>query len=798
MGCIAVPSARTSTQAPAPVRAARIACWFFVWVAAWVVVLGVTRVESQAVSPPTRVSIYGGWQCEPDLAIDGDHIVAVWSDGATSPHSSGWSYSADGGQTWSEGAPFAPRSGTERVRRHAEVAVDQRGVFNAIIGYSTNYRGFATYRGEFQSGVFGWDSITVLPLGYFLNVIYDTPSIACQAGIVYVTCARSLQDTSTVLFLRSLDGGRTWSTPLVLSGPKSNGTELIAGPDGEVYVFWEDFAAASIVGRKSVDQGMSFEPEFVVGPIYNSFFAPPGMTPDGRGNPLYYPDGIFAPTFPAMAVDRSDGPRRGWLYATWAERSNAPALPASRFGVEREPNDSWGSATPIQIGDHVYGETVGKIGGGEGFDRDVFSFDGVHGDLVRIDSQVQTLGGPVVDNFFNWYCGTDTLALTRLGQVDMFNVAVGPGPPVFYTLPVTGRYYLRLLGLDPYSTYYEFQLRRVDASGSEVARDHRDIVIVHSEDGGMTWSGKTRVNDDPPGFDNALPSVSVDGLGAVHVAWYDRRDFSGCARLAHTYWANSSDGAQSFSPAIRLSTQSSEWHGYQGDSPGANIGDHLAIASQEGRTWVLWTEIDHPDFDIYGALIEDGSVGTQAPLLRAAVIDGRVTLEWWIGGDEVTGYRIHRALENGSRFEPLQSEPVPVHGPGHFQFVDSRAEAGRAYTYRLELVRASGVPLWTDPVSLMVTSLSARLVVHAAVPNPFSGMTALDVEVPRAGRLTIRAHDTSGRCVARLFDGEVKAGRRRIEWNGRVVGDRSAPPGSYILWVKLDQEVRSMRTFKLE
>jgi hypothetical protein len=767
--------------------------------AAWL--LGAAPIAAQVISTPTRASIYGGWQCEPDLAIDGDHVVAVWSDGSNAPFA-GWGYSTDGGRSWAEGDRFFARNGLETVLRHGSIAVNPTANYYAVVGYYSFYAGLALYRGRFQGETFRWDSLSVIPLeptGAFLDMIYDTPSLACTAepGMLYLACARAYRDTSTIIFLRSVDDGRTWSAPIKLSGPKSNGTELVIGPDGEVYVFWEDFAAGSIVGRKSLDQGVSFGPQFVVAPIYDDYFAPTGMTPDGRSNPAYYHGASLAASFPSIAVDRSNGPRRGWLYATWAEHSNAPAAPTSRSIGEREPNDYWAAATPIQIGDWVGGGTVGKLSGGF-LDVDLFTFEAVQGTQVRIDSRMTNLGGPNRDSYINWYCGSDTTQLTRLGLVEMFNSRVHSGPSVFYTLPQAGRYYLEINGIDPYSSEYDFQLRLVEPHPSGPSRDHRDVVIVHSEDGGVTWSAKTRVNDDPPGNDNALPGVSVDELGTVHVAWYDRRDHPGCDPLVQTYWTSSTDGANTFLPSLALSTQSSRWHGYMGFSPGANIGDHLAVTSRGGRTYVLWTEIDHPDFDIYGVTIEDRTVVTQIPQLQGNVIDGRITLEWWIAPSEFASYRLYRGAHGSTRLDPLQSTPVPLHGPGQYREVDATVELGHSYTYRLELLRKAGEPVWSNAVDLTAASATSRLVMDPPSPNPFSVRTAFDLELPRPGRLTVKVHDTTGRCVADVFSGQAVTGRKRIEWNGRLLDGKSAPPGAYILWVRLDTETRSMRIFKIE
>jgi subtilisin-like proprotein convertase family protein len=100
-----------------------------------------------------------------------------------------------------------------------------------------------------------------------------------------------------------------------------------------------------------------------------------------------------------------------------------------------------------------------------------------------------------------------------------------------------------------------------------------DVYVRYSDDGGRTWSGRTRVSDDNfdggseqynfttyigPGPDNFSdgnrwqfqPTVAVDPVtGTVVVTWYDARNDASDGRVA-TYIATSIDGGNSFSPRL--------------------------------------------------------------------------------------------------------------------------------------------------------------------------------------------------------------------------------------------------------
>jgi hypothetical protein len=178
------------------------------------------------------------------------------------------------------------------------------------------------------------------------------------------------------------------------------------------------------------------------------------------------------------------------------------------------------------------------------------------------------------------FCGSDTTQLSTLGYVYTFQGPLGTIPPLIYTLPKTGRYYIRAACSGFYRYSYRIQTRILTPLGGGAARDHRDAVLVRSQDGGDTWSSKKLVSDSPPGVDDVLPLVAVDGMGRVHVVWYDRRDDVGCGGGTRTFWTRSNDGGNSFAPGASLSSASSEW--LKEFYENSNIGDRPGLAMSGG------------------------------------------------------------------------------------------------------------------------------------------------------------------------------------------------------------------------
>ena len=92
--------------------------------------------------------------------------------------------------------------------------------------------------------------------------------------------------------------------------------------------------------------------------------------------------------------------------------------------------------------------------------------------------------------------------------------------------------------------------------------DNTDVELSTSKDGGATWSGATRVNNDSAtadGFSDAgkgfgrpqfMPALAVDpATGTLVVSFLDARNDAARARVA-TYLATSIDGGQTFSPEV--------------------------------------------------------------------------------------------------------------------------------------------------------------------------------------------------------------------------------------------------------
>lgn len=75
------------------------------------------------------------------------------------------------------------------------------------------------------------------------------------------------------------------------------------------------------------------------------------------------------------------------------------------------------------------------------------------------------------------------------------------------------------------------------------------------------------------------------------------------------------------------------------------------------------------------------------------------------------------------------------------------------------------------------------------LPNPFAGMTAIQLEIPDAQKVILRVYDTAGRLVKTLLDQDIPTGLHTVAWNGTDDRGRTQPSGVY--FIRLSNDIGS-------
>ena len=119
-----------------------------------------------------------------------------------------------------------------------------------------------------------------------------------------------------VFVSRSLDSGATFSPPQLVEQAVVTGLDLAVAGDGAVYLAFHDNPRRSIRVMRSLDGGETFAPSIEAAPVRAGWYLVP-------------PSHCIRPVIvhASVSVDRSGGPRRGAVYAAWADYP---------LGVDRE------------------------------------------------------------------------------------------------------------------------------------------------------------------------------------------------------------------------------------------------------------------------------------------------------------------------------------------------------------------------------------------------------------------------------------------------------------------------------
>ncbi len=148
-------------------------------------------------------------------------------------------------------------------------------------------------------------------------------------------------------FSRTTDGGVTWSAPLIINstpaGHNAQGHDVASAPDGSVYVCWtagvssspftEDFVGVA----KSTNGGVSFTA------TENAF------DDNGSRSGAFNGWGIRTNGFPRIAIDKSGGPRNGWIYIVTDQINLGPAGSDADVILNRSTNGGVNWSTGIRV-----------------------------------------------------------------------------------------------------------------------------------------------------------------------------------------------------------------------------------------------------------------------------------------------------------------------------------------------------------------------------------------------------------------------------------------------------------------
>ncbi len=267
-------------------------------------------------------------------------------------------FSTDDGATWGGvDLPLPPAIGKNGTRFGSDpsLAFDTSGnvFYSYIVVFFSNGKGRGTINGTEMAvarstdGGASYPNVTFFSFNGGTDHFNDKPMISADTNSasdfrdnVYVAwdAASGGSGGGGIHLANSTDHGATFAIHRVdnPTGPgRAIGAVPFVGPNGEVYVAWNDYAASAITFNHSFDGGNTFgTPVVIAGQSLGFQALPPAQSL--RGALLY----------PTCAADRSSGPHRGRLYCAWMD-GTAQGTTDIVFSLSDDRGGSWSTPAPV-------------------------------------------------------------------------------------------------------------------------------------------------------------------------------------------------------------------------------------------------------------------------------------------------------------------------------------------------------------------------------------------------------------------------------------------------------------------
>jgi len=128
-------------------------------------------------------------------------------------------------------------------------------------------------------------------------------------------------------------------------------------------------------------------------------------------------------------------------------------------------------------------------------------------------------------------------------------------------------------------------------NAGSTARGPERIYFAKSTDGGNTYSAKVEVSTAPAGTHHAFPAIAAAGSGDVRISWMDARAANGEMNKWNVYYRSSTNGGNTWSPEVDLSTSVSGFRYILTDGFRFPFGDYYEIdIDEQGITHAIFGE----------------------------------------------------------------------------------------------------------------------------------------------------------------------------------------------------------------
>ncbi len=260
-------------------------------------------------------------------------IWCAWNSYGPSFYGTGFASTTNNGANWiGSHQTFTPNNGDPACWVFPSGTAWAGRFGHSVIqgaGYSTNNGSTWTFAMNFP-GASSFDKN--------LSCVDDVPGSPYLGRAYTVWTNFSGTYVNRIVGSYSTNGGVTWTTaapvsPVPASGHHQQGCDVRVGPGGVVYVVW---AHCTTNGQNSTEDHLGFAKSTDGGVTWvvstNNVVDINGI----RASNLF--NGIRAAGFPRLDIDKTGGPRNGWIYAVTAEKTIAPATDVADICLSRSTN----------------------------------------------------------------------------------------------------------------------------------------------------------------------------------------------------------------------------------------------------------------------------------------------------------------------------------------------------------------------------------------------------------------------------------------------------------------------------